>query len=92
MEETVKAEQREAKVTVTYLGFIREMTGTKDEIFVIQDGEHVRDVLARAAETHPRMAKIRDQLRVSINGVMTQENLVLKDEDHLILMAPIVGG
>jgi len=77
---------------VSYLGFIRDMTGTKEDQFELPVPAHVDDVLSMASEAHPRMAKVRSVVRVTVNGTMTRENVELKDGDSLSLMAPIVGG
>ena len=80
------------KVSVSYLGFIRDMTGTKEDTFELPWPAHVDDILTKTVEAHPRVAKSRSVIRVTINGTLTRENLELHDGDALSLMAPIVGG
>jgi len=92
MPEETAAQSGKVRVSVSYLGFIRDMTGTKEDRIELPEPAHIGDVLSKAAELHPRVAKVRDVLRASLNGAMTTENLELHDGDALSLMAPIVGG
>jgi molybdopterin converting factor small subunit len=92
MTEELSEQSRSIKVKVSYLGFIRDMTGKKEDNFDLHKPVYIRDVVVMAAESYPRVLKIRELLRISINGAMTTENLELQDGDILSLMAPIVGG
>ena len=92
MTEELAAQTRSVKVSVSYLGFIRDMTGTREDILELPEAAHIRDAVSRAAELHPRVAKVKDIVRASLNGTMTTDNPELHDGDTLSLMAPIVGG
>lgn len=80
------------KVSVRYLGYLHAIAGLKEDHFQIPAPAHVDDAVSRAAEAHPRIAKIKDVLVVSINNKLTRENHELQDGDSLSLMAPLVGG
>ena len=80
------------KVHVRYLGYLHDIAGLKEEHFQIPAPARINDALSRAAEAHPRIAKIKDVLVVSINNTLTRENHELHDGDSLSLMAPLVGG
>lgn len=80
------------KVSVRYLGYLHDIAGLKEDRFQIPAPAHVDDAISRAAEAHPRIAKIKDVLVVSINNKLTRENHELQDGDSLSLMAPLVGG
>jgi molybdopterin converting factor small subunit len=68
------------------------MTGTREDHLELPEAAHIRDAVSKAAELHPRVAKVKDIVRAALNGTMTTENLELHDGDTLSLMAPIVGG
>lgn len=91
-EEEVPAQSQSVKISVRYLGFIREMTGTKEDYFDLTKPAHVQDALSKAALIHPRLAKAMTNIRASVNGTVTTENLDLQNGDELSLMASIVGG
>lgn len=80
------------QVSVRYLGYLHEIAGQKEDHFEIPKPAHVDDVLSKATEAHPRLAKIKDVLVVAVNNSMTKENHELQDGDRLSLMAPLVGG
>ncbi len=86
------AQSQSVKVSVSYLGFIRDMTGSKEDHFELPKPVHIDDVLSKAMEVHPRVAKVRSMVRVAVNGAITRENLELQDADTVSLMAPVVGG
>ena len=92
MTEEIAVKSLTVKVSVSYLGFIRDMTGTKEETFELPKPAHVDDLLTKAVEAHPRVEKSKSVIRVTINGTLTRENLELHEGDALSLMAPIVGG
>jgi len=92
MTEELAAQSRSIKVNVSYLGFIRDMTGKKEDHFELPKPVYIRDVVLKAAESYPKLSKIREILRISVNGTMTTDNLALQDGDTLSFMAPIVGG
>jgi len=92
MTEELAEQSKNVKVSVSYLGFIRDMTGTKEDHIELPEPAHIRDIVAKVAELHPRVAKVKEIVRASLNGTLTMENLELHDGDTLSLMAPIVGG
>ncbi len=92
MVEEVAPQSQSVKISVKYLGFIREMTGTKEDNFDLPKPVYVQDVLSRAAVIHPRLGKVVTNIRATVNGTMTTENVELQNGDALSFMASIVGG
>ena len=95
------------KVTVDYLGSIRQTLGLKQaEQVELEHDASVRDLLSALAEKHgepfkktvyePDDTDLKPYYILSINGLLTNQlndmETKLKDGDRLILMPVVTGG
>lgn len=94
------------KVTVQYLGFIREMLGIKGETFELREGALLSDVLNKIAESHgekfrtevfePGQNDVKTGFAIIVNGVLTGQlrgvDTPLNSGDNIILMTLPSGG
>ena len=94
------------KVTVEYLGFIRNMLSKKNEELELREGTSLKELLSQLSERYgadfkkqvyePRQKDVKYSFVVTVNGVlMDQLNGVetqLKNGDHVILMSLMSGG
>lgn len=84
--------QQTTRVTVRYFAQARELAGTKEEHLELSRMMHVQEVISRIVETHPRLCEMKQIVRIIVNGRMTDEDILLKDGDQLVLVPPIAGG
>ena len=95
------------KVTVDYLGSIRQTLGVKQaEQVELADDASVSDLLSLLAEKHgesfkkavyePKGLDLKPFHILSINGLLLNQlngiETKLKDGDHLVLMPVVTGG
>jgi molybdopterin synthase sulfur carrier subunit len=95
------------KVTVDYLGSIKQTLGLKQaEQVELKDAAAVCDLLALLAEKHgdpfkksvyePKDTDLKPYYILSVNGVLLNQlngiETKLKDGDHLIFMPVVTGG
>jgi len=94
------------KVTVQYLGFIRELLRTKGEEFELEEGAVLSDVLTEIAQTHgkkfqkevfePGDTDVKTGFAVTVNGFLAGQlkglATPLKADDSVILMTLPSGG
>lgn len=94
------------KVTVEYLGFIRNMLSKKNEELELREGTRLKELLDSLSERYGAEFKkqvyesgqkdVKYGFVVTVNGVlMDQLNGVetqLKNGDHVILMSLMSGG
>jgi len=94
------------KVTVEYLGFIRNMLSKKNEELELREGTSLKELLSQLSERYgadfkkqvyePGQKDVKYGFVVTVNGVlMDQLNGVetqLKNGDHVILMSLMSGG
>jgi molybdopterin synthase catalytic subunit len=81
------------KVKVLYFAQARDLSGSKEEELAVPKPAYVDDLITKAVEIHPRLAGIRQILRVIVNGTLVYDkNVELHDGDTVALMPPIAGG
>jgi molybdopterin synthase sulfur carrier subunit len=95
------------KVTVDYLGSIKQTLGLKQaEQVQLKDDAAVRDLLSLLAEKHgepfkkavyePKDLDLKAHHILSVNGLLLNQlngiETKLKDGDHVILMPVVTGG
>jgi molybdopterin converting factor small subunit len=80
------------KVTVVYLGQAREAAGTKEDAFELSSPANIEHVFSRAVNTHPDLARIKQNIRLLLNGQWASENVQLKNGDRVALLPPVGGG
>jgi molybdopterin synthase sulfur carrier subunit len=100
-------EARILKVTVDYLGSIRQTSGLKQaEQVELKDDAVVRDLLSVLAEKHgepfkkavyePKDLDLKAHHILSVNGLLLNQlngiDTKLKDGDRVVLMPVVTGG
>jgi MoaD family protein len=94
------------KVTIEYLGFIRNMLSKRTEELELREGTSLKELLSKLSERYgadfkkqvyePGQKDVKYGFVVTVNGVlMDQLNGVetqLKSGDHVILMSLMSGG
>lgn len=95
------------KVTVEYLGYIKQILGTaQGESVELKDNALVRDLLGLLAEKHgeafrkaiyePNGLDLKPHYIASVNGLLLNQlsglETKLKDGDRVILMPVVTGG
>lgn len=94
------------RVTIEYLGFIRNMLSKRTEELELREGTRLKELLSKLSERYgadfkkqvyePGQKDVKYGFVVTVNGVlMDQLNGVetqLKSGDHIILMSLMSGG
>lgn len=100
------AGEKDLKVRVQYLGFIKNMLNKKEEHFELEEGASLSDLLNKLAGIHgapfrkevyePGVKKIKTGFSVTINGIFIGQlgdlDSKLSDGDNVILMSLMTGG
>ena len=79
-------------MTVVYLGQAREAAGIKEDAFELSSPTNIESAFTRAIDAHPDLAKIKQSIRLLLNGQWASENAELKDGDRVTLLPPAGGG
>ncbi len=94
------------KVTVEYLGYIKQTLGVKQKESVGLEGSLVRDLLCVLAEKHgepfrkdvydPKNDKMKPHHTLSVNGILLNQlkgaDTRLKDGDRVVVLPVVTGG
>ncbi|PVX25529.1 MAG: hypothetical protein CW691_04390 [Candidatus Bathyarchaeum sp.] len=94
------------KVTVQYLGYIKNMLNKREDHLEIEDNSSLRDLLNKLAGIHgaafkkevyePGVNDIKTGFSVTINGVFIGQlgglNAKLSEGDNVLLMSLMSGG
>lgn len=87
-----QVKQQAIKINVRYFAQARELAGRKEEQLEIVSPSRVQDLISKIMRVHPNLSEMKDDLRVIVNGKMTDENLELNNGDSVVLFPPIAGG
>ena len=94
------------KVTVEYLGFIRNMLSKRTDELELREGTRLRELLSKLSERYgedfkkqvyePGQKDVKYGFVVTVNGVLMDQlrgvETQLKSGDHIILMSLMSGG
>jgi MoaD family protein len=80
------------RVKVVYFAQARESAGTKEEEFVLTQPAYVDHLYSLLMKAHPELVRIKDIIRIMVNGRTVLGNVELKDEDRVALLPPVAGG
>jgi molybdopterin converting factor small subunit len=80
------------KVALVYLGQAREVAGTKEEEVVLPAPAKLEQAISQAMTAHPKLAELRETIKLLINGQWAASNAELKDGDRVTLLPPVGGG
>jgi MoaD family protein len=97
---------KSVKVTVEYLGFIRNMLSKRTEELEIREGTKLRELLSKLSERYgaefkkqvyePGQKDVKYGFVITVNGVLMDQlhriETRLKSDDHVILMSLMSGG
>lgn len=79
-------------VNVAYFAQARELAGTKEDEFVLNDPADMNHLLSEIMNAHPKLQGIRDVLSSLVNGRAVWENVSLNHGDRVTLFPPVGGG
>jgi molybdopterin converting factor small subunit len=79
-------------VNVAYFAHARELAGTKEDNFVLDDPADMNHLLSEIMNAHPKLQGIRDVISSLVNGRAVLENIALNDGDRVTLFPPVGGG
>ena len=80
------------KVTLVYLGQAREVAGTKEEDLVLTTPARVDHAVTQAVSSHPGLDKLKETIKLLLNGQWTVGDAELKNGDRLTFLPPVGGG
>ncbi len=80
------------KVKVKYLALYRELIGKFDEEFQLVENSTVEVLLNKIMSTYPSLKDAQDDTTISLNGMLTNKNSMLKDKDVVALFPVTSGG
>jgi MoaD family protein len=94
------------RVTIEYLGFIRNMLSKRTEELDLREGTRLKELLSKLSERHgadfkkqvyePEQKDVKYGFVVTVNGVLMDQlhgvETQLKSGDHVILMSLMSGG
>ncbi len=80
------------RVKVVYFAQARESAGTKEEELALASPAHVDHLYSLLMKAHPGLIKIKDIVRIMVNGRTVLGNVELKDGDRIALLPPVAGG
>lgn len=75
-------------ITVLYFGPTADAVGVSEEKLGIANS--VAELLARLAESHPKLAK--HKLLIAVNEEYAESSTVLKDGDEVAVFTAVSGG
>ena len=103
---TSNLDAKPMKVTIEYLGFIRNMLSKRTEIIELREGTRLKELLTQLSERYG--AEFKKQIYesgqkdlkygfvVTVNGILMDQlsgvETQLKNDDHIILMSLMSGG
>jgi molybdopterin converting factor subunit 1 len=79
-------------VTISYFAAARELCGTGQEQLELASPISGRELLARLAERHARLAPLVHRMRLAINGELVQDSAAVRPGDEIAVLPPVAGG
>jgi molybdopterin converting factor subunit 1 len=80
------------KVKVLYFANAKEVTGTREEEFILSNQASSDILLRRILEIHPGIKNLRKTISISVNRKIISEDIPLNDKDEVALLPPVAGG
>jgi molybdopterin synthase sulfur carrier subunit len=80
------------KVKVLYFANAKEVTGTREEEFILSNPASSDLLLRRILEIHPGIKNLRKTISISVNRKIISEDIPLNDKDEVALLPPVAGG
>jgi nucleotide-binding universal stress UspA family protein/molybdopterin converting factor small subunit len=79
-------------IKVVYFGMSTQMTGSKEEYLTLASPVHLDNVLTQIKQEHAVLAAMLPVMQIVVNGVPTQDNLLLQDKTEVDLIPIYAGG
>ena len=79
------------KITVLNFGITKEIIGTNELTFDLQDGNSVANLRQYLYENYPNLKKLRS-LAIAVNQAYASENQLIQSSDEIALIPPVSGG
>jgi molybdopterin converting factor subunit 1 len=80
------------KVRVLYFAQARQAAGTAEEEVPLPNPADLNRLLAEIWKLHPKLSRMRGNLRVAVNQQLVEGNKPLTDGDEVAFLPPVVGG
>jgi MoaE-MoaD fusion protein len=80
------------KIKVLFFGLTQDLTGLKEEVIDVGEGEDVASLRGRYAQRFPRLSDLGDSLLFALNEELTGPTSPLHDGDEVAFMPPVSGG
>jgi len=80
------------RVTVRYLGMLREIAGRDGEPFELPDGASLGELYAALQARLPRLQSLRQAIALAVNYEYSQSEARLREGDEVALIPPVSGG
>lgn len=79
-------------VTISYFAAARELCGTGQERLELASPITGRELLARLAARHARLAPLVHRMRLAINGELATDGAAVRPGDEVAVLPPVAGG
>lgn len=77
---------------VLYFGIVRERLGTAQEVYELDTGSTVRDLVQLVEARHGALARGVAKIRLAVNSEYVDSGWVLSDNDEVAVIPPVSGG
>jgi molybdopterin converting factor small subunit len=79
-------------IRVRYWSWLRDLTGSDQEIFPVPAGSSVQDVLQVVHSRHPALADVRSSTLLAVGVEYRPLDFILTENDEISLLPPVQGG
>ncbi|WP_393971514.1 MoaD/ThiS family protein [Oxyplasma meridianum] len=80
------------KIVVRYFALFRDITGTDQETFVIEESAPVSYLLETIRKKYADFERTKRDILVSVNRNFATHEFKLKDGDEVAIFPPVSGG
>jgi MoaE-MoaD fusion protein len=80
------------RVSVQYLGILREFAGRDNETHEVREGSALGELYATLQERIPQLAEFGHAVAMAVNYEYSAPNRILHDGDEVALLPPVSGG
>lgn len=80
------------RVRVRLFATYREIVGSRDLLWTLEEGSTVEAFLKSFLLTYPRLAGLRDTMMFAVNQAFAVPQAVLHEGDEVALLPPVSGG
>jgi MoaE-MoaD fusion protein len=79
-------------VKVLFFANLKDLAGTRQELFDLPDGASVTDLLQMISNRHPSLKKTLPSILVAVNHEFAGKNDVIPNDAEVALFPPVSGG